>query len=130
MDSGNKKMAHSTQSSQAHLAAGKQIESYLHHNPLSPENRQTLITKLQVLEQALAEESHETMAMIRSYLRFTQGEADEAEMERANEQFRELLKALGLGMLFALPFGSITLPMVVKLGQHFGIDIIPRHRRL
>jgi len=122
-------MSKNSEKAQLSLPAGKQIENYFHENPLSAAHRQEIIKKLSLLEQALADESHETVEMIRTYLRFTRGEASSEEMEHANEQFRELGKALGLGILFALPFGSITLPLVVKLGQHFGIEIIPRSHK-
>jgi len=122
-------MPKNTDQNHASLPVSTQIENYFHEDPISAAHRREIIKKLSLLEQALADESHETVAMVKTYLRFTRGEANAEEMEHANEQFRDLLKALGLGILFALPLGSITLPLIVKLGQHFGIDIIPKSHR-
>ena len=122
-------MPKNTDQKHTSLPVSKQIDNYFHENPLSAAHRREIIKKLSLLEQAMADESHETATMIKIYLRFTRGEANAEEMEHANEQFRELVKALGLGILFALPLGSITLPLIVKLGQHFGIDIIPKSHR-
>ena len=84
-----------------------------------------LIDQLKRLKVALAEENEETQKMLEIYYRFTIGETKEGEMERANEQFRSMLKTIGLGFLAVLPFSPVTIPLIVKLGQTLGIDILP-----
>ena len=84
-----------------------------------------LIDQLKRLKVALAEENEETQKMLEIYYRFTIGETEEGEMERANEQFRSMLKTIGLGFLAVLPFSPVTIPLIVKLGKTLGIDILP-----
>ncbi len=46
-------------------------------------------------------------------------------MHTANEQFLDILKGLGLGVFAVLPFAPVTIPLVVKLGQWVGVDVLP-----
>lgn len=87
--------------------------------------RLQLLTALRRLRDGLANESKETKVMLETYYRFTQGEASKEEMEKANEQFRDLLRAMGLGIFAVLPFAPITIPFVVKIGEKLGINILP-----
>ncbi len=77
------------------------------------------------LEKALAEETNETKSMLQTYQRFVVGQASSEEMNRANQQFRSVLKSMGFGALLILPFSPITLPLAIKLGKKLGIDILP-----
>lgn len=67
--------------------------------------------------------------MMLTYLRFSQGEATQEEMTKANEQFRSFLKTIGFGALAILPFAPLTIPAVVGIGKKLGIDIIPKSFR-
>ena len=73
----------------------------------------------------LEQESRETKEMIRIYIKYTRGESNQEEMKKANAQFRDFLKTIGLGVLAALPFAVVTIPLMVKWGKKIGIDIIP-----
>ena len=55
--------------------------------------------------------------MLTIYRRYTQGQTSKEELKRANEQFVDILKGLGLGVFAVLPFAPITIPLVVKLGR-------------
>ena len=77
------------------------------------------------LKSVLSKETIETKEMIAIYFQYSQGLASNDDMKKANEQFGDILKSLGLGALLILPFAPITFPLVVKLGQKMGIDIIP-----
>lgn len=77
------------------------------------------------LKKGLAQESVETKEMLSIYQRYTTGQASAEEMKKANKQFADVLKAMGLGVLLVLPFAPVTLPLIVKMGQKLGIDIIP-----
>ena len=77
------------------------------------------------LKEKLGTEADETREMFNTYVRYTQGEATEAEMNTANEQFKDLLRGLGMGTLAALPGSVITLPVVFKLAKKFNIEIMP-----
>ena len=47
-------------------------------------------------------------------------------MDKANNQFTDLIKNVGLIGVFALPGGLVAIPLLVKLGKKFGIDILPK----
>jgi Zn-finger domain-containing protein len=77
------------------------------------------------LKIALAQERQETKEMLIIYRRYTQGQTNKAELKRANEQFVDILKGLGLGVFALLPFAPLSIPLVVKLGQLVGVDVLP-----
>ena len=77
------------------------------------------------LKIALAQKRQETKEMLIIYRRYTQGQTNKAELKRANEQFVDILKGLGLGVFALLPFAPLTIPLVVKLGQLVGVDVLP-----
>jgi hypothetical protein len=77
------------------------------------------------LKQGLSTEAEETKAMFDTYVRYTQGQASEQEMNTANEQFKDLLRGLGMGTLAAMPGSVVTLPLVFKLAKKFNIELMP-----
>ncbi|WP_394189949.1 hypothetical protein [Pseudoalteromonas atlantica] len=77
------------------------------------------------LKIALAQEKHETKEMLSIYRRYTQGDVSKDELTKANSQFVDILKGLGLGVFAVLPFAPITIPFVVKLGRWVGVDVLP-----
>ena len=77
------------------------------------------------LKIALAQERQETIEMLTIYRHYTQGQTSKEELKRANEQFVDILKGLGLGVFAVLPFAPITIPLVVKLGRMVGVDVLP-----
>jgi hypothetical protein len=81
--------------------------------------------KLEKIKAALAQETEQTKEMLGTYQRYAQGQATEPEMERANTQFKDLLKTLGLGVLAVLPLSPITIPAIVKIGKKYGIEVLP-----
>ena len=74
---------------------------------------------------ALSQEKAETKEMLAIYKRYTKRQATSEEMKLANQQFFDVLKGLGIGVVVILPFAPITLPIVIKLGQKLGVDILP-----
>ncbi|MBE0380392.1 hypothetical protein [Pseudoalteromonas prydzensis] len=77
------------------------------------------------LKIALAQEKQETKEMLIIYRRYTQGEVSKEDLQKANAQFVDILKGLGLGVFAVLPFAPVTIPLVVKLGQWVGVDVLP-----
>ena len=63
--------------------------------------------------------------MLSIYRRYTQGDVTKEELAKANSQFVDILKGLGLGVFAVLPFAPITIPLVVKLGRWVGVDVLP-----
>ena len=80
---------------------------------------------LKKIKLALADEAEQTKAMLATYQRYAQGSATEAELKEANEQFKDLMKSIGLGFMVILPFSPITIPAIVKLGKKYGVDVLP-----
>ena len=77
------------------------------------------------LRDGLAKESDETKEMLEIYYRYTAGKATEEELAAANEQFRDLIRAMGLGIFLFLPGAPITIPFFVKVGKMVGVDVLP-----
>ena len=74
---------------------------------------------------ALAQEKQETIDMLITYRKYTQGLANKQELKQANAQFVDILKGVGLGIFAILPFAPITIPLIVKLGKAVGVDVLP-----
>ncbi|WP_010605203.1 hypothetical protein [Pseudoalteromonas maricaloris] len=77
------------------------------------------------LKCALEQEKQETKEMLEIYKRYTLGRAHKAELKIANAQLVDILKGLGLGVFAVLPFAPITIPIIVKVGQLVGVDVLP-----
>lgn len=86
---------------------------------------QRLRRDLLMVKEALAQEKQETKEMLSTYRRYTQKQASAEELRKANKQFADVLKSLGLSMFAVLPFAPITIPLIVKLGKILGVDVLP-----
>ncbi|MFT6195496.1 MAG: ABC-type uncharacterized transport system ATPase subunit [Cognaticolwellia sp.] len=74
---------------------------------------------------ALAQEKVETRAMLSIYKRYAKRDASAEEMRIANQQFIDILKGLGIGIVAILPFAPITIPLMIKIGRWVGVEILP-----
>ena len=63
--------------------------------------------------------------MLDIYIKYAEGNVSEEELENANEQLKEILKSLGLGILIILPFSPVTLPYIFSKAKELNIDLIP-----
>ena len=63
--------------------------------------------------------------MLDVYIKYVEGNVTEEELENANEQLKEILKSLGLGILIVLPFSPVTLPYIFSKAKELNIDLIP-----
>ena len=77
------------------------------------------------LKAVLAQEKAETRQMLRIYQQYVTGQVSKAELQRANSQLADVLRATGLGVFAILPFAPITIPLIVKLGRKLGIEVMP-----
>lgn len=77
------------------------------------------------LKCALEQEKLETKEMLEIYKRYSLGRAQKSELKTANAQLVDILKGLGLGVFAVLPFAPITIPIIVKVGQLVGVDVLP-----
>lgn len=83
--------------------------------------RQSLL-KLKV---ALAQEKDETVHMLNTYKAHTVGQASKADLKLAHQQLADILKGVGLGVFAVLPFSPVTIPLLLKLGKRFGVELLP-----
>ncbi|ATD00905.1 hypothetical protein PSPO_b0968 [Pseudoalteromonas spongiae UST010723-006] len=104
---------------------------YFHKAPVRvlkiKQQRSRLKVRRQMLQvkHALAQEKQETIDMLITYRNYTQGKANKAELKKANQQFLDVLKGVGLGIFAILPFAPITIPLIVKLGKLVGVEVLP-----
>ncbi len=91
-------------------------------------NIKTSLAKLQTI---LANESKESNEMLQIYQKYilNNEKITKEELEKANQQFSDLLKALGIAGVFALPGGLLAIAFIVKVGHKLGIEIIPEKYR-
>jgi len=88
--------------------------------------KSTLKKKLQMVSFILSSEKKETKKMLDIYLKHAKGEATKEELAMANNQFKMILKAAGLGVFLALPLAPITFPLIIYLGKKLKVDILPK----
>ena len=80
---------------------------------------------LNKLQQSFLTENVQNKKMLDVYIKYVEGNVSEEELENANEQLKEILKSLGLGILIVLPFSPITLPYIFSKAKELNIDLIP-----
>ena len=80
---------------------------------------------LNKLQQSFLTENVQNKKMLDIYIKYAEGSASEEELENANEQLKEILKSLGLGILIVLPFSPVTLPYIFSKAKELNIDLIP-----
>ncbi len=79
------------------------------------------------LKSLLANESAETKEMLNIYQKYISGEnIDKETIKKANQQFSDLIKSIGLAGIFALPGGILAIAFLVKVGKVFNVDILPK----
>ena len=81
---------------------------------------------LSKIQNSFLEENLENKKMLDVYLKYVEGSASEEELDNANEQLKEILKSLGLGILIILPFSPVTLPYIFSKAKELNIDLIPK----
>ena len=67
---------------------------------------------LSKLQESFLIENRENKKMLDVYIKYVEGSASNEELDFANEQLKQILKNLGLGILIILPFSPITLPYI------------------
>ncbi len=77
------------------------------------------------LQQSFLTENIQNKKMLDIYIKYAEGNVSEDELENANEQLKEILKSLGLGILIVLPFSPVTLPYIFSKAKELNIDLIP-----
>jgi hypothetical protein len=80
---------------------------------------------LSKLQESFLIENRENKKMLDVYIKYLEGSASNEELDFANEQLKQILKNLGLGILIILPFSPITLPYIFSKAKELEIDLIP-----
>ena len=80
---------------------------------------------LEKLQQSFLIENKQNKKMLDIYIKYAEGNASNEELNSANEQLKQILKNLGLGILIILPFSPITLPYIFSKAKELEIDLIP-----
>ncbi len=73
----------------------------------------------------LSSEKKETKKMLEIYLKQAREGATPEELNKANTQFKMILKTAGLGVFLALPLAPITFPLILYLGKKLNVQILP-----
>ena len=81
---------------------------------------------LKKLQQSFLTENVQNKKMLDIYIKYAEGSASEEELDKANEQLKEILKSLGLGIFIILPFSPVTLPYIFSKAKELNIDLIPK----
>ena len=81
--------------------------------------------KLIKLKDQLAQEGSDTKYMMMVYRKVLCGTATEEEIDTANDQFKDVLKSVGLLGLFAIPGGLLIMPVAIKLASKLGVNLLP-----
>lgn len=102
------------------------IEKYLENEFSRDELHHRLHELLLLLKEALKENTENTKIITKAYIKLGSGEElTDEEMEIADHALVEQLKYLGIAFLGMLPGSFFTLPGLVALARHFGIDLLP-----
>lgn len=67
--------------------------------------------------------------MFKIYFLYSKGLATREQMTEANQQFKSLMKTMGLSFLVILPLAPLTIPAIIALGKKYGVDMIPKSFR-
>lgn len=80
---------------------------------------------LKRVQHILAQETAESKEMLETYAKTLANAATPEEVQKANKQFVDLIKTVGLGTLFILPGGVVTLPLTIAAAKKMGVNILP-----
>jgi Fe2+ transport system protein B len=70
------------------------------------------------------EETKELAQLLKKYVE-QQGSLSSEEMKKVKDQFSDILKMAGLSIPIIMPFSFVIIPLIIKLGQKVGVNILP-----
>lgn len=85
-----------------------------------------IIYKLLKIREELRKETIENKQMLEIYYKASKNKASNEELAKANYQFNQLIKTIGLGVILSIPFSIITFPMILKIAKLLKIEILPK----
>jgi len=83
------------------------------------------LQSLRLLRNVLSSESKQTKRMMEIYIAYCKKEATPEELKIAHSQFKDVLKTVGLGAFAIVPMSLFILPILIKLGEKYKINILP-----
>jgi hypothetical protein len=98
------------------------MKNILHNIPFLKPTKESMLK----LKNILAAENSNTKAIFSTYGKYINNSATKEEMEEANDKFRDLVKAIGLGSLLIIPGTVITLPIILISARKLGIELLPK----
>ncbi len=101
------------------------LEKHWHRRYQPRDIRQRIVTLLEELKRALARDTADAHFVVQTYHRLLRHEALEEEVELANQVLRRMVAELSVVVVSILPFAFITLPGLLALSRHFGIELFP-----
>lgn len=96
------------------------------HRRYHPEEvREKVVELLEQLKKVLSRDSADARFIVQTYHRLLRHEALEEEVELANQVLKRMVAELSVVVVSILPFAFITLPGLLSLAHHFGIELFP-----
>ncbi len=96
------------------------------HRRYRPEEvRAKVVALLEELKQVLSRDTADARFVAQTYHRLLRHEALEEEVEIANQVLKRMVAELSVVVVSILPFAFITLPGLLSLAHHFGIELFP-----
>lgn len=102
------------------------LEKHWHRRYQPHEIRQRIVTLLEALKKALARDTADARFVVQTYHRLLRHEALEEEVELTNQVLRRMVAELSVVVVSVLPFAFITLPGLLALSRHLGIELFPQ----
>ncbi len=89
--------------------------------------RKSLEHKLANIFMAIKNEKEETKELAQLLKKYVeqQGSLSSEEMKKVKDQFSDILKMAGLSIPIIMPFSFVIIPLIMKLGQKVGVNILP-----
>ena len=101
------------------------LELHWHRRYDPDQLRKKIVALLLELKRALARDSADARFVVGTYRRMLRHEALPSEIELADQVLKRMVAELSVVVVSILPFAFITLPGVLALARHFGIDLLP-----
>ena len=89
--------------------------------------RKSLEHKLANIFMAIKNEKEETKELAQLLKKYVeqQGSLSSEETKKVKDQFSDILKMAGLSIPIIMPFSFVIIPLIIKLGQKVGVNILP-----
>ncbi len=78
------------------------------------------------LKEVLARDRADSQFVVSTYRRLLHHQALEEEVELADQVLKRMVAELSVVVVSVLPFAFVTLPSLLALARHFGIELFPR----